>query len=160
MSAFDVANLPMTHEALIPASYLDSMGHMNVMWYTHLFSNATLRFFELVGLTRAYFESRQCGSFALEVHVRYLAELHQGDSASIHTRAVARSEKRLHYLHFMQKQADGKTAAICETVSAHIDMKLRRMAPLPPEIAAAFDRFQAAHAALAWPPPLCGAMRA
>ena len=33
----DVRQLPVTHRQTIPEEYLDVMGHMNVMWYTHLF---------------------------------------------------------------------------------------------------------------------------
>ena len=36
----DLTALPITHRAVIPDDYLDEMGHMNVMWYTHLFSLA------------------------------------------------------------------------------------------------------------------------
>ncbi|MEJ7639637.1 MAG: hypothetical protein WKF75_17105 [Singulisphaera sp.] len=36
----DLNSLPITYRASIPESYLDEMGHMNVTWYTHLFSQA------------------------------------------------------------------------------------------------------------------------
>ena len=33
--------LPITLQTVIPEDYIDVMGHMNVMWYTHLFGKAT-----------------------------------------------------------------------------------------------------------------------
>ena len=33
-----------------PGAYLDEMGHMNVMWYTHLFSMGAWGLFQMVGL--------------------------------------------------------------------------------------------------------------
>src|SRR5882757_1205900 len=101
----DLQKLPITGTAVIPESYLDVMGHMNVMWYTHLFSNAVGGLFKLVGLDRAYFEAHQAGSFALETHVRYLAEVRAGESLRIHTRLLGRSAKRLHWMSFMVKEA-------------------------------------------------------
>src|SRR5437588_10173407 len=97
----DLLALPVTDRAPIPESYLDEMGHMNVMWYTHLFSEPTGGLFDLVGLTRAYFEANQAGSFALEAHVRYLAEVLAGKQVAVRSRLLGRSAKRLHFLHFL-----------------------------------------------------------
>ena len=71
----DLSALPVTFEAVIPEAYLDEMGHMNVMWYTHLFSGSVDGLFRLVGLTREYFETSQAGTFALEQHVRFIKEV-------------------------------------------------------------------------------------
>jgi acyl-CoA thioester hydrolase len=50
-------------------------------------------------------------------------------------------------------------AATCEQISGHIDMKVRRMAPLSGELAARFDALVAQQNALGWDAPLCGAMK-
>ena len=88
IDASELAGLPVAHRAVIPASYLDEMGHMNVMWYTHLFSMATGTLFEQLGLTRAYFDANNAGSFALEAHVRYLSEVRVGQSVVIYYRLL------------------------------------------------------------------------
>lgn len=150
--------LPEVHRAVVPESYLDVMGHMNVMWYTHLFSVAVGGLFKLVGLNRDYFESHQAGSFALETHVRYLAEVRAGESLRIHTRLLGRSAKRLHWMSFMVKEAGPVLAATSEFVAAHIDMRVRRSAPFPPQIVEAIDRVLAEHVRLPWPAPVCGVM--
>ena len=59
----DLAALPITHRAVIPDTYLDEMGHMNVMWYTHLFSQAAWGLFQMVGFTLDYFKANRAGSF-------------------------------------------------------------------------------------------------
>ena len=58
----DIQQLPLTHQATIPEDYLDSMGHMNVMWYTHLFAHAMGGIFKRIGMDRDYFVSNQSGS--------------------------------------------------------------------------------------------------
>jgi acyl-CoA thioester hydrolase len=155
----DLDLLPVTHQARIPESYLDEMGHMNVMWYTHLFSSAAENLFRLVGMTRAYFEANQAGTFALEFHVRYLAEVRVGKQVTIRSRLLGRSAKRFHFIHFMVLDDSQTLAATEEAVGTHVDLRVRRGSALPATIAGAFDRLLATHAALPWEAPVCGVMR-
>jgi acyl-CoA thioester hydrolase len=158
-SANDWRALPVTHRAVVPNSYLDEMGHMNVMWYTHLFSLATGGFFELLGLTHAYFEANQAGTFALEMHLRYLTEVRVGYHLTIRSRILGRSAKRLHFMNFMVIDEKSVLAATAESTAAHIDMRIRRSSPLPAPIVEATDRLLAEHARLPWEPPVCGVMK-
>ena len=154
----DLTPLPITHRAVIPESYLDEMGHMNVMWYTHLFSMGAWSLFQMVGLNREYFETNSAGSFALEQHFRYLKEVRVGQAITIKSRVLGRSAKRWHVIHFMTIDESGDLAATSECVHAHIDMRIRRSAPIPPAIGAAIDRLLAEHSRLTWEAPRCQAL--
>jgi acyl-CoA thioesterase FadM len=156
----DLTALPITHRAAIPEDYLDLMGHMNVMWYTHLFSMGAWGLFQMVGLTREYFEANHAGSFALAQHFRYLKEVHVGQHVTIRSRVLGRSEKRWHTIHFMWNDELEAVASTCETVSTHVDMRIRRSSPMPPAITGEIDRLLAIHTALPWDAPVCGAMTA
>jgi acyl-CoA thioester hydrolase len=155
----DLQSLPVTHTAVIPKEYLDEMGHMNVMWYTHLFGRSTVALFERVGLNRAYFEANHTGTFALEQHIRFLAEVRVGQHITLRTRLLGRSAKRFHFMHFMFNDDRELLAATGEFVGAHIDLKVRKMSAVPENIAANFGRLLAEHSQLSWPAPVCGAMR-
>lgn len=155
----DLALLPITYRAGIPESYLDEMGHMNVMWYTHLFSQGTLGLFDLIGLTPAYFASRQAGTFALEQHTRYLAEVRIGQQVSIRGRLLGRNDRCLHFMNFMTREEDGMLAAVGESIAAHIDMRVRRTAPFDPSIVDLLDKLLAEHQGLGWAAPVCGALQ-
>jgi acyl-CoA thioester hydrolase len=154
----DLSSLAITHQATVLETYLDEMGHMNVMWYTHFFDRATWRFFADVGMDLTYFTKEDAGAFALEQHTRYLAELRQGQAVTLRTRALGRSVKRLHFMHFMTRDEDGILAATAEFVGIHVDALTRRSSPLPQAIAAAFDKMIADHQRLGWEPPTCGVM--
>ena len=154
----DVRQLPLTHEATIPEDYLDAMGHMNVMWYTHLFSTAMGGMFHLVGLDWEHLEDDGAGTFALEAHIRYLSEVRVGHRVELHSRIVGRSDKRFHAIHFMVNLDKQDVSATFESVGAYIDLHARRMAQFPAEIAAKFDQYVEQHAALNWPAPLSGIM--
>ena len=154
-----LTDLPIRHEASIEASYLDEMGHMNVMWYTHLFDQATWEFFASLGMDLNYFNGEMAGAFALEQHTQYLVELRQGQRVQIRTRALGRSVKRFHFMHFMVVPASGQLAATTELIGIHVDRRARRSSPLPTRIAAAFDSVIAEHSQLSWDPPVCGSMK-
>jgi len=145
-----LSQLPITAQMVIPESYLDSMGHMNVMWYTHLFGKSMGGLFKLFGLDHAYFRSGKAGTFALKQLFNYRVEVRVGEQITIRGRALGRTAKRLHVIHFMTKGEPEVLSATAEVISAHIDMTTRRTSPFPDEIATNFDRIAAAHAALAW----------
>jgi len=150
--------LPITYEATIPESYLDMMGHMNVMWYTHLFGKATCGLFKLLGMDDAYFRSHGAGSFALAQFFRYRKEVRAHEHVRLRSRLLARSDKQFHVIHFMTKD-ETVLAATGEFLAAHIDMQTRRTSPFAPNIAQNIDRLIAEHAALGWDAPVSGAIQ-
>jgi acyl-CoA thioester hydrolase len=156
VSIHEVRMLPLTHQATIPEDYLDSMGHMNVMWYTHLFAHAMGGMFKQLGMNRDYFVSNQAGSFALKQYVNYLIEVRFGEQISIYTRLLGRSPKRIHLIHFMVNDGSDVLASTSEVLLTHIDMRIRRSSPFQPTVSENIDRLLAEHLALAWPAPLAG----
>ena len=159
VSIHDVRQLPLTHQATIPEDYLDSMGHMNVMWYTHLFAHAMGGIFKRIGMNRDYFVDNQAGSFALKQYVDYLIEVRFGEQIFIHTRLLGRSSKRIHLMHFMIKDSGESLASTSEVLLTHIDMRIRRSSPFSAEIADNIDQLLAVHHALDWSAPLAGPIK-
>ena len=154
----DFRQLPLTLQATVEAKHLDHLDHMNVMWYTHFFDLATWAWYETFDFGKAYHHESGFGSFALETHTRYLAELRAGDGVRIYTRMLARNAKLFHYMHFMQRAGDGELSATCELLGIHVDMSSRRSAPMPASVAAHFDRLIAEHSQLGWEAPVSGAI--
>jgi acyl-CoA thioester hydrolase len=153
-----ISRLPVTMRDVVRPEWIDVMGHMNVVWYTHVFSNAVGGLLQMLGTTREDYLSGRIGNAALEGHVRYLRELHVGDPLRIHSRLLAISEKRLHSIHFLIDEADERLAATSEGVGAYFDLKARRMVPMPPDVAERARRILAEHAAVGWAAPVTGAM--
>jgi acyl-CoA thioester hydrolase len=83
-----------------------------------------------------------------------------GESVTVYVRLVAQSAKRLHYVMFLVNQTRGRLAATLECINAFADLRVRRTAPWPPEVAAKIAAGVAAHVQLDWAPPLSGAMGA
>lgn len=152
--------LPVFYQVTVDEAHLDAMGHMNVRWYVGFFDEATWVFMEKVGLTHEFFCKHQVGMFALEQHIRYLNEVRLGHAVSIHTRLLARTVKRLHFMHFMVNEFAQTLAATVEIVATHVDLSVRRTAPFLDETAFRLDAILAEHGQLGWDAPVCGAMSA
>ena len=135
------------------------MGHMNVMWYMHLFDQATWTLFAMMGMDVQYYERNMAGNAALEQHTRYLAELQLGTPVTLRSRVLGRSTKLTHFMHFMVNEDSGVLAATTELVGIHLDRAERRSAPMPAAIIAEIDRVLAEDQALEWDAPVCGLMK-
>jgi acyl-CoA thioester hydrolase len=156
----NLLSLPVTHRAVIPQDFIDEFGHVNVMWYTHLFTEGAGGLFQLVGLTWEHLEANRAGTFALEQHFRYLKEIRQGQHVTLRSRVLGRTAKRWHTIHFMTIDELDVLAATCEVVSTYVDMTVRRSAPMPAVITDGINRLLAEHANLGWDAPVCGTMQA
>ncbi len=155
----ELHTLPRWLEAEVEPRHLDHMNHMNVMWYTHFFDKAIWNWYESFDFGVAYHTQSGWGSFALETHTRYLAELRVGDRMGVHIRMLARNAKLFHYIMYMQRLSDGALSATSELLGIHIDMSTRRSAPLSERIAAYFDGLIAEHARLPWEAGASGGIR-
>ncbi len=154
-----IQTLPCFNRKTIPKSYLDAMGHMNIRYYIGVFDDAAWRFFAQFGMDMAYYQTENGGAFALEQHIRYLAEVHAGERVAIHSRLLGRTAKRIHFMKFMVNETTGKLAATLEVVGSHADIAKRRTSPFPPDIAARMDVVLVEHQQLDWDAPVCGVMR-
>lgn len=91
--------------------------------------------------------------FALEQHIKYLAEVRAGESVTLHSRILARSEKRLHFMHFMVSETHNQLAATVEIIGTHIDRSIRRSAPFAEAVVVMIDERIAADSRLDWDAP-------
>jgi acyl-CoA thioester hydrolase len=152
-------SLPFYHRKTIPSDYQDIMGHMNIRWYFDLFARSGRKFFKSHGLDENYFRGGNFGVFTLKQFIQYFAEVRVGQTVAIHTRLIGRSAKRFHFLHFMINETASQLAATFEALITHADLKIRRAAPMPAQIAQKFDVTLAKDETLDWEAPVCGAMR-
>jgi acyl-CoA thioester hydrolase len=113
----------------------DHMGHMNVMWYTGKFDEATWSLFLALGITPSYMRERSRGMVAVEQTISYRRELRAGDVVFIRSWIVEVREKVLQFGHEMINAETGEVAATSELTGVHFDTEARRGCPLPDEVA-------------------------
>lgn len=156
----EVQQLPMLLRKVIPPEYEDFNGHMNIQHYLGLYDEAGMPFFEQFGIDERYFSVDRQGIFDLEHHLFYLAEIHIGDTVTVHSRLLARTAKRLHGLWFIVNETRNQLSNSFEFVTSHADLNARRTAPFPEELAEKFDAVIEEHSRLVWDAPVCGIMGA
>lgn len=153
-----VRELPAQLDCVIPPEWEDRNGHVNVQFYLTLFEMGGWRILEDNGFDEAWMQGSQYSFFDLEHHLRYLAEIGVGDRVTAYNRVVGKSDKRFHGLYLIVNESRGRLACMLEYISAGVDMRQRRTAPMPSDLLDGLDRLYAEHQALSWAPPLCGIM--
>ena len=143
--------LVMHREAVRP-EWIDYNGHMNVAYYVLAFDHATDAMFDMIGMDAAYRDRTGFSTFALEAHVVYKREVAAGDPLRFEAQMLDFDGRFFHYIAKMFHDRENWLAASCEWISSGVDMKTRKPAPLPPEIAKVFQSLHDAHRALPKPP--------
>ena len=131
--------------------WIDSNGHMNLAYYVVVFDLGTDRLYDMLGIGNAYREATGNSCFTAETHTLYEREVTVGEPLRVATTLVGVDSKRLRYFHEMFHGVEGHRVAAQELLALHIDMRVRRVAPFPPDRLAAIDA--ALQARGDWPLP-------
>jgi acyl-CoA thioester hydrolase len=154
-----VVELPCEVEGfVVPDSFEDENGHMNIRNYFDLAARVISNVFSRVGITDDYRSSRGLGFFTAEHHLRYLSEIHVGESVSGYFRVLERSDKVVHAMVFLVNESERRLAYTLELIAPHVDLAARRTAPMPADIAQAWDHEIKTTADVVWEAPVCGSM--
>lgn len=122
-----------TAPVTVPASWCDYNGHMNVAFYVARFDQYLGLIFERLDMAEGYIEKRGMSHFTVEGHVRYLAELREGEDLYVDYFLLDASDKAMHYYAEM-RGPDGRLAATWEQVTLNVDMATRKAAAMPQDI--------------------------
>jgi acyl-CoA thioester hydrolase len=124
-----------TYRGVVYPWQCDHMGHMNVMWYTGKFDEATWALFLTLGITPSYMRDRGRGMVAVEQTIAYRRELRAGDVVFVRSWILEVREKVLKFGHEMINAETGEVAATSELTGVHFDREARRACPMPDEVA-------------------------
>src|SRR5476651_782564 len=130
----------------IEPQWIDYNGHLNMAYYNVMFDRAIDELWLTLGIGPGYMKARKGSTFTAECHVRYLREIHLGDPVQVSILLVGADEKRLHTFEELRPATEGWLSATSENMTIHIDMKLRKTAPFPPDIRARIEAVAKAHA--------------
>ena len=134
------------YEDVVRPEWIDSNGHMNLAYYVVVFDLATDALYRVLAIGDDYREATGNSCFTAETHTLYEREVHLGDKLLVRTSLLGADSKRLHYFHEMFHVESGARSAAQELMALHIDMRVRRVAPFPPDrqaaLAEAVQRFK------------------
>lgn len=124
--------------------WIDENEHLNLAYYVMLFDWATDAIWRPLGLGEKLRNSGR-GTFAVEAHTLYRAELVVSETVTIESIVLGCDEKRLHMAHEMRRERDGVVSAQQELMYLGVDLRTRRVAPWPQETLAGLSEAVAAH---------------
>jgi acyl-CoA thioester hydrolase len=135
----------------VEPAWIDYNGHLNMAYYNVLFDRAVDEVHELLGCGPDYMKLSGHSTFTVEVHVRYLRELHVGDPVRATVQLLDFDAKRMHYFEELRHAEEGWLSATSENMVLHVDMAAKKAAPFPEAMAARLACMKAAHAHLPLP---------
>lgn len=144
----------------VEEAWLDYNGHMNEAYYLVPFTAASDFWMDDIGLDAAGRARSGMTVYTAETHLRYLREARAAAPLRVTTQFLAVDAKRLYT--FARLLADDGSDAVLATQEAlylSVDLTMRRVAPWSPAVRARLDHWVEAHAGLARPEGLGGAIR-
>lgn len=153
-----VRELPVQHRYTIPEDWRDRNGHVNVQYYLRLYDLGGYEILEDTDLNEKLLLAQGIGLFDLEHHIRFRSEVMVGEEVSGYNRLLGITGTRFHGMYFIVNDTRERLACTIEYLSACVDLAARRFAPFPPQMKQGMDELLAAHQALSWSAPVCGAM--
>src|SRR5208282_1662010 len=135
----------------VEPAWVDYNGHLNMAYYNVLFDRAVDEVYELLGCGGAYVERTRHSCFTAEVHLRYLRELYAGDPVRVTFQLLDFDAKRLHYFEQLFHAEEGWVSATSENLSLHVDMKAKKTAAFPKQVATRLAEMKASHSRLPVP---------
>ncbi len=136
---------PESHREIVRPEWCDYNGHMNLAFYVLVFDHATDAFWDMLGLGLDYRVRTDNSTFTVESHITYDREVLDGDEVRCTTQLLGFDDKRIHYFHRMYHARDGYLAATTELLGVHVDLTVRRVAPMPDDVRARLADTMDAH---------------
>lgn len=125
-------------EGNVKPEWIDVNGHMNVAYYLLAFDEGVDALWTMVGITDEYIKASNQSSFAVEAHITYQQEVHEGDPYRVAVQILAIDDKRVHQFQRLYHAETGVLAATCEWLNLSINLETRRVGRWPDDILAAF----------------------
>ena len=132
----------------VRAEWVDYNGHLRDAFYMLIFSFATDRLIDLIGLDAPARNARERSIYTLEAHLNYLHEIKEGAQVRVEMRLIGHDAKRMHvYLEMFAGDAAEPVAA-GEQMLVHVDTRGPRAVAFDADVAARVRELADAHAAL------------
>jgi acyl-CoA thioester hydrolase len=122
-----------TYRGVVYPWQCDHMGHMNVMWYTGKFDEATWNLFASIGITPAYIRESNNGVAGVQQNIAYKKELAAGDLIFIRSTILEIRTKVVRFVHEMINDEKNEVAATSELTAVHLSLVTRKTCPFPTE---------------------------
>jgi acyl-CoA thioester hydrolase len=132
---------PLISDSVVKPEWVDFNGHMQDAYYLLIFSTAVEELMDALGMDHAYRTETKGTIYTLELHLHYVAEVHQGAPVRCETRLLDADQKRLHIWQELAHGQTGQRLSVCEQMLLHVSQAddAPGSAPFPSQIQAKVD---------------------
>jgi acyl-CoA thioester hydrolase len=144
-----VAGIPLYQTAILQ-EWIDYNGHLRDAYYGLIVSHAIDALMDRIGIDAAYRQRTGCTLYTVEMHIHFLHEVRQADTAMVAVRITGADSKRIHAAFELLRTGHTDLAASAEVMLLHVRQQGESVhtTPFPPAVAAAIAQLQAASAAM------------
>ena len=138
------------YETPIRPEWIDYNGHLRDAYYGLIFSEAIDALMDRVGLDAAYRQRTGGTLYTVEMHLHYLREVKQADTAVVTVRILGLDAKRIHAALELLRTGHAEVAAAAEVMLLHVRQHdgAATVAAFPPAVSAALSALQTATAGM------------
>lgn len=123
-----------TYKGAVHPGQCDHMGHMNVLWYTAKFDEASWAFLSALGIHPTYLRDAGRRMAAVKQTISYMTEVFTGDAITVATSLTYLGVTSLRFRHHMYRDCAADPVAVSELVAVHLDVATRRGCEFPPAL--------------------------
>ena len=131
-----MADLPITYRGMAYPWQCDVHGHLNVMWHTNMFDQASFALMAMLGVDQAYREEHQGTVVTVQCDIAYRREVRAGHILAVRTRVAEVREKVIRLAHQLVEEGSGEVAALADLTGVYMDTRARKSRPFPEDIRA------------------------
>ncbi|MFL5296667.1 MAG: acyl-CoA thioesterase [Phenylobacterium sp.] len=121
----------LTYRGAVYAWHCDHYGHMNNMFYAAKFDEGSWNAATQLGFSATHMRASNTGLATVEQVTTFKRELLAGETIEVWTRVLEVRERVIRMEHAMHNVETGELCATCAITAVHIDLALRRAAPIP-----------------------------
>ena len=131
-----MVDLPITYRGMAYPWQCDVNGHLNVMWHTNMFDQASFVLMSSLGVDQAYREKHQATVVTVKCDIAYKREVHAGHILAVRTRVLEVRDKIIRMAHEVVEEGSGEVAALADITGVYMDTRARKSKPFPEDIRA------------------------
>ncbi len=138
------------YETPIRAEWIDYNGHLRDAYYGLIFSEAVDALMDRVGLDAAYRQRTGGTLYTVEMHLHYLQEVKQTDTALVTVRILGLDARRIHAALELLRAGHPQVAAAAEVMLLHVRQHEGKasVTSFPSAVSAALGALQTAAAGM------------
>ena len=131
-----MADLPITYRGMAYPWQCDVNGHLNVMWHTNMFDQASFALMAMIGVDQVFREERHGTVVTVQCDIAYKREVHAGHILAVRTRLAEVRDKVIRLAHQLVEEGSGEVAALADLTGVYMDTRARQARPFPEDIRA------------------------